>query len=91
VASLGRSRKAGVKPAFYPGEATRTRVAQGCLAVVYLSWWMTWGDDGPRHHHLGYADPWLPYPGAQCGSSCSALWEVCALWPSSIGHKCATG
>jgi hypothetical protein len=43
MASLGRSRKVGVKPSFTPGEATRSRGTRGCLAVSYLLWWMAWG------------------------------------------------
>jgi hypothetical protein len=42
-------------------------------------------------HHSGYANPWLSYTRARRGPSCSALWEVRALKPSLIGHKCTTG
>jgi hypothetical protein len=92
VASLGRSSKARVKPAFYPGWSHSYLWAPrlpGCLVF-------TVADDVGVAMVLGVFILATPTPGLgslgdRCSPSCSAPLVVYALRPSPTGHKCDVG
>jgi hypothetical protein len=88
VASMGRSRKARVKPVFYPRWSHAYSWGLGlpsCLVFAIVD------DVGWRWSHA--SSLWLYRPLASVAwglrsPSCSALQEVCVLRPNPIGHKC---